>query len=87
MASYSEVTLNVCLGKQITGGQLVYFRGVQFDNHVNLETLLEVFDQWSVVVSCILHIDKPLLDTEDQNQVCLCKPRKNCRDPFQVHFC
>ncbi|RLN23196.1 putative PKHD-type hydroxylase [Panicum miliaceum] len=33
----SEVTLNVCLGKQFSGGEL-YFRGIRCDNHVNSET-------------------------------------------------
>lgn len=32
----SEVSLNVCLGKQFSGGDL-YFRGVRCDNHVNSE--------------------------------------------------
>lgn len=32
----SEVTLNVCLGNQFSGGEL-YFRGVRCDNHVNSE--------------------------------------------------
>ncbi|KAM5567829.1 2-oxoglutarate and iron-dependent oxygenase domain-containing protein CP2 [Rosa sericea] len=36
----AEVTLNVCLGKQFTGGEL-YFRGVRCDKHVNSETLSE----------------------------------------------
>lgn len=30
----SEVSLNVCLGKQFNGGEL-FFRGVRCDNHVN----------------------------------------------------
>ncbi|GKV47294.1 hypothetical protein SLEP1_g54207 [Rubroshorea leprosula] len=34
----SEVTLNVCLGKQFSGGDL-FFRGVRCDKHVNTETL------------------------------------------------
>lgn len=33
----SEVTLNVCLGKQFTGGEL-FFRGVRCEKHVNSET-------------------------------------------------
>ncbi|KAH9322768.1 hypothetical protein KI387_017407, partial [Taxus chinensis] len=36
----SEVTLNVCLGKQFTGGDL-FFRGVRCDKHVNSETYQE----------------------------------------------
>lgn len=37
----SEVTLNVCLGNQFSGGEL-FFRGVRCDNHVNTETQPEV---------------------------------------------
>ncbi|KAF2557226.1 hypothetical protein F2Q68_00013977 [Brassica cretica] len=33
----SEVSLNVCLGKQFSGGEL-YFRGVRCDHHVNSES-------------------------------------------------
>jgi len=38
----AEVTLNVCLGKQFSGGEL-FFRGVRCDKHVNTETQPEVF--------------------------------------------
>lgn len=37
----SDVTLNVCLGKQFSGGEL-FFRGVRCENHVNTETQPEV---------------------------------------------
>lgn len=37
----SEVTLNVCLGKEFSGGEL-FFRGVRCDKHVNTETQSEV---------------------------------------------
>lgn len=37
----SEVTLNICLGKQFSGGEL-FFRGVRCDEHVNTETQPEV---------------------------------------------
>lgn len=37
----SEVTLNVCLGKQFTGGEL-FFRGVRCEKHVNSEAHPEV---------------------------------------------
>lgn len=37
----SEVTLNVCLGKHFTGGEL-FFRGVRCEKHVNTETHPEV---------------------------------------------
>jgi len=35
------VTLNVCLGKQFSGGEL-FFRGVRCEKHVNVETQPEV---------------------------------------------
>lgn len=38
----SEVSLNVCLGKQFSGGEL-YFRGVRCDHHVNSESGENVF--------------------------------------------
>ncbi|XP_061994844.1 2-oxoglutarate and iron-dependent oxygenase domain-containing protein CP2-like isoform X4 [Rosa rugosa] len=51
----AEVTLNVCLGKQFTGGEL-YFRGVRCDKHVNSETLSEeVFDYPHVPGYAVLH--------------------------------
>ena len=37
----SEVTLNVCLGKQFTGGDL-FFRGVRCEKHVNGPTYRDV---------------------------------------------
>ena len=37
----SEVTLNVCLGKQFSGGEL-FFRGARCEKHVNTETQKEV---------------------------------------------
>jgi hypothetical protein len=37
----SEVTLNVCLGRQFSGGEL-FFRGVRCDEHVSSETQPEV---------------------------------------------
>ncbi|KAH9746597.1 Fe2OG dioxygenase domain-containing protein [Citrus sinensis] len=36
----SEVTLNVCLGREFSGGEL-FFRGVRCDKHVNTETQSE----------------------------------------------
>ncbi|KAK9105843.1 hypothetical protein Scep_022687 [Stephania cephalantha] len=44
----SEVTLNVCLGKQFSGGQL-FFRGIRCDKHVNTETQPEEFLEYSHV--------------------------------------
>lgn len=35
------MTLNVCLGKQFSGGEL-FFRGVRCEKHVNVETQPEV---------------------------------------------
>lgn len=37
----SEVTLNVCLGKQFSGGEL-FFRGTRCDKHVNSGSHSEV---------------------------------------------
>lgn len=37
----SEVTLNVCLGKQFSGGEL-FFRGMRCDKHVHTESISEV---------------------------------------------
>ncbi|PKU82670.1 uncharacterized PKHD-type hydroxylase At1g22950 [Dendrobium catenatum] len=51
----SEVTLNVCLGKQFSGGEL-FFRGVRCDQHVNSETQPEEILEYSHVPGqAILH--------------------------------
>ncbi|GLT91888.1 hypothetical protein SLE2022_097500 [Rubroshorea leprosula] len=51
----SEVTLNVCLGKQFSGGDL-FFRGVRCDKHVNTETLRgEILDYSHVPGHAVLH--------------------------------
>ncbi|KAK1324917.1 putative PKHD-type hydroxylase [Acorus calamus] len=51
----SEVTLNVCLGKQFTGGEL-FFRGVRCDRHVNSEYQLEEsYDYSHVPGQAVLH--------------------------------
>ncbi|XP_062110008.1 2-oxoglutarate and iron-dependent oxygenase domain-containing protein CP2-like [Humulus lupulus] len=51
----SEVTLNVCLGKQFSGGEL-FFRGVRCDKHVNSETQPEEsFDYSHVPGRAVLH--------------------------------
>ncbi|KAD7478818.1 hypothetical protein R6Q59_005418 [Mikania micrantha] len=51
----SEVTLNVCLGKQFSGGEL-YFRGVRCDQHMNTEALPEeIFDYSHVPGHAIIH--------------------------------
>ncbi|KAK1423103.1 hypothetical protein QVD17_18398 [Tagetes erecta] len=51
----SEVTLNVCLGKQFSGGEL-YFRGVRCDKHMNAEALPEeIFDYSHVPGHAIIH--------------------------------
>ncbi|KQK04481.1 uncharacterized PKHD-type hydroxylase At1g22950 isoform X2 [Brachypodium distachyon] len=51
----SEVTLNVCLGKQFSGGQL-YFRGVRCENHVNSEAQQEeIYDYPHVPGWAVLH--------------------------------
>lgn len=46
----SEVTLNVCLGEQFSGGEL-FFRGVRCDKHVNVESKPDVRVQYSVKTS------------------------------------
>ncbi|KAJ1689850.1 hypothetical protein LUZ63_014005 [Rhynchospora breviuscula] len=51
----SEVTLNVCLGKQFSGGEL-FFRGVRCEKHVNSDTLPEeIFDYNHVPGQAVLH--------------------------------
>ncbi|CAH9104794.1 unnamed protein product [Cuscuta epithymum] len=51
----SEVTLNVCLGKQFSGGEL-FFRGVRCEKHVNTETQPEeIFDYSHVPGRAVLH--------------------------------
>ncbi|XP_060969107.1 2-oxoglutarate and iron-dependent oxygenase domain-containing protein CP2 isoform X1 [Cannabis sativa] len=51
----SEVTLNVCLGKQFSGGEL-FFRGVRCEQHVNSETQPEEsFDYSHVPGRAVLH--------------------------------
>ncbi|PPD73458.1 hypothetical protein GOBAR_DD29616 [Gossypium barbadense] len=51
----SEVTLNVCLGKQFSGGDL-FFRGVRCDKHVNTETQSdEILDYSHVPGRAVLH--------------------------------
>ncbi|KAH0991039.1 hypothetical protein GBA52_002522 [Prunus armeniaca] len=51
----SEVTLNVCLGKQFSGGEL-FFRGIRCDKHVNSETQSEeIFDYSHVPGHAVLH--------------------------------
>ncbi|XP_024995623.1 uncharacterized PKHD-type hydroxylase At1g22950-like [Cynara cardunculus var. scolymus] len=48
----SEVTLNVCLGKQFTGGEL-FFRDVRCEKHVNSETHPEVCGHFFCCAICI----------------------------------
>ncbi|KAF1878916.1 hypothetical protein Lal_00047588 [Lupinus albus] len=51
----SEITLNICLGKEFSGGEL-FFRGVRCDDHVNTETQTEeIFDYSHVLGRAILH--------------------------------
>ncbi|KAM1186797.1 hypothetical protein COP1_015900 [Malus domestica] len=51
----SEVTLNVCLGKQFSGGEL-YFRGTRCDKHVNSGSQSEeIFDYAHVPGYAVLH--------------------------------
>ncbi|KAH7571058.1 hypothetical protein JRO89_XS05G0246100 [Xanthoceras sorbifolium] len=53
----SEVTLNVCVGSDFSGGEL-FFRGVRCDNHVNSETksdVDELINLESAVYPVVLH--------------------------------
>ncbi|XP_042413282.1 2-oxoglutarate and iron-dependent oxygenase domain-containing protein CP2-like [Zingiber officinale] len=51
----AEVTLNVCLGKDFSGGNL-FFQGVRCDKHVNTETQPEEFFDYSHVPGqAVLH--------------------------------
>ncbi|KAL5761160.1 hypothetical protein ACOSP7_019662 [Xanthoceras sorbifolium] len=51
----SEVTLNVCVGRDFSGGEL-FFRGVRCDNHVNSETKSdEILDYSHVPGHAVLH--------------------------------
>ncbi|XP_047163334.1 2-oxoglutarate and iron-dependent oxygenase domain-containing protein CP2-like isoform X3 [Vigna umbellata] len=51
----SEVTLNVCLGKQFSGGEL-FFRGIRCEKHVNTGTHSEeIFDYSHVPGRAVLH--------------------------------
>ncbi|XP_043809832.1 2-oxoglutarate and iron-dependent oxygenase domain-containing protein CP2 isoform X2 [Manihot esculenta] len=51
----SEVTLNVCLGKQFSGGEL-FFRGTRCDKHVNTGSQSEeIFDYSHVPGGAVLH--------------------------------
>lgn len=62
----SEVTLNVCLGEQFSGGEL-FFRGVRCEKHVNVESQPEVCILYTVVhieddVVKLLNTIKVLID-------------------------
>ncbi|CAI8619975.1 unnamed protein product [Vicia faba] len=51
----SEVTLNVCLGRQFSGGEL-YFRGMRCDKHLNtMGHSEEIFDHSHVPGCAVLH--------------------------------
>ncbi|KAK4342574.1 hypothetical protein RND71_038390 [Anisodus tanguticus] len=51
----AEVTLNVCLGKQFSGGEL-FFRGVRCEKHVNAKTQSEeIFDYSHAAGRAVLH--------------------------------
>ncbi|CAJ1936703.1 unnamed protein product [Sphenostylis stenocarpa] len=51
----SEVTLNVCLGKQFSGGEL-YFRGMRCDKHINTKSHpKESFDYFHTPGRAVLH--------------------------------
>ncbi|KAJ7943082.1 2-oxoglutarate (2OG) and Fe(II)-dependent oxygenase superfamily protein [Quillaja saponaria] len=51
----SEVTLNICLGKQFLGGEL-FFRGIRCDEHINTEAQSEeISDYYHVPGHAVLH--------------------------------
>lgn len=51
----SEITLNVCLGKQFSGGEL-FFRGTRCDKHVNTKTMPEeTFEYSHIPGQAVLH--------------------------------
>ncbi|CBI26951.3 hypothetical protein AAG906_031821 [Vitis piasezkii] len=51
----SEVSLNVCLGQQFSGGEL-FFRGIRCDKHVNTEARAEeILDYYHVPGHAVLH--------------------------------
>ncbi|XP_057528142.1 2-oxoglutarate and iron-dependent oxygenase domain-containing protein CP2-like isoform X2 [Amaranthus tricolor] len=51
----AELTLNVCLGKEFSGGEL-FFRGVRCEKHVNTETQAEeILDYSHVPGRAVLH--------------------------------
>ncbi|RYR07781.1 hypothetical protein Ahy_B05g075233 [Arachis hypogaea] len=54
----SEVTLNVCLGKEFSGGEL-YFQGTRCEKHVNTSTYTEV----SLSGGCTLFLWSPLFES------------------------
>ncbi|KAG5229872.1 PKHD-type hydroxylase [Salix suchowensis] len=54
----SEVTLNVCLGKQFSGGEL-FFRGTRCDKHVNTGSQAEeIFDFSHIPGRAVLHLGR-----------------------------
>ncbi|XP_061953963.1 2-oxoglutarate and iron-dependent oxygenase domain-containing protein CP2-like isoform X1 [Populus nigra] len=54
----SEVTLNVCLGKQFSGGEL-FFRGTRCDKHVNTGSQPEeIFDYSHIPGQAVLHLGR-----------------------------
>ncbi|KAH8487346.1 hypothetical protein H0E87_026057 [Populus deltoides] len=54
----SEVTLNVCLGKQFSGGEL-FFRGTRCDKHVNTGSQPEeIFDYSHIPGRAVLHLGR-----------------------------
>ncbi|XP_057748652.1 2-oxoglutarate and iron-dependent oxygenase domain-containing protein CP2-like isoform X1 [Arachis stenosperma] len=51
----ADITLNVCLGKQFSGGEL-FFRGMRCDKHINTESIAEeIFDYSHVPGQAVLH--------------------------------
>lgn len=65
----SEVTLNVCLGKQFSGGEL-YFRGVRCVNHMDSPTGEEVIVKSTIIAIIVSFIIIVCLVMSSQPQGC-----------------
>lgn len=84
----SEVTLNVCLGREFTGGQL-YFRGLLLDpsTHEEHETIEHVAGAGVLHIGRHRHGAKPLLSGERYNLILWCRSTAKhfCASCLQYH--
>ncbi|KAF3489692.1 hypothetical protein F2Q69_00054511 [Brassica cretica] len=62
MKSPGEVTLNVCLGKQFSGGEL-YFRGVRCANHMKSPGEEKKIFRWNIMIT-LTYLVKPFFIVE-----------------------